>query len=326
MTKDIQVSLKNTKEQILAAYNEALELVKKKQVTPEQEKVIISKTNQVKEVEEYGYNKLSTQLGQLRSDFLKSLDVFNESVADEYDRFIKLQEAIKIEQQHLSDLYSINEQADTLSTILLANQKARDEFNAQMKEDQEKWDNQLLELELDYKSKRSELEKQRKREDEEYTYNLMQKRKQETDKYEREKQDLLHELDKQKQAAILREEAIAKNEQEFIQLQSRVANIEQEVQEKVSIAEAKVTTALQQEFKFTQALKDEQAKRTTELLEQKIESLQQKIKEQDELLTNINSRLQAAQEQSQKIAHKALETSIQRNVIISPTDSNQAKS
>lgn len=326
MTKDIQVSLKNTKEQILAAYNETLELVKKKQVTPEQEKVIISKTNQVKEVEEYGYNKLSTQLGQLRSDFLKSLDVFNESVADEYDRFTKLQQAIKVEQQHLSDLYSINEQADTLSTILLANQKARDEFSAQMKEDQDKWDNQLLELELDYKSKRSELEKQRKREDDEYTYNLMQKRKQETDKYEREKQDLLHELDKQKQAAVLREEAIAKNEQEFIHLQSRVANIEQEVQEKVSIAESKVTAALQQEFKFTQALKDEQAKRTTELLQQKIESLQQKIKEQDDLLTNINARLQAAQEQSQKIAHKALETSIQRNVIISPNDNNQAKS
>lgn len=325
MTKDIQVSLKNTKEQILAAYNEALELVKKKPVTPEQEKVIISKTNLVKDVEEYGYNKLSTQLGQLRSDFLKSLDVFNTSVADEYDRFSKLQQAIKIEQQHLSDLYSINEQADTLSTILLANQKARDEFNAQMKEDQERWDNQLLELELDYKSKKSELEKQRKREDEEYTYNLVQKRKQETDKYEREKQELLHELDKQKQAAILREEAITKNEQEFIRLQNRVADIEQEVQEKVSIAEAKVTAGLQQEFKFTQALKDEQAKRTTELLQQKIESLQQKIKEQDDLLANINARLQAAQEQSQKIAHKALETSIQRNVIISPTDS-QAKS
>lgn len=38
MTKEL--SLKNTKEQILAAYNEALELIKKKQVTPEQEKLI----------------------------------------------------------------------------------------------------------------------------------------------------------------------------------------------------------------------------------------------------------------------------------------------
>ena len=82
---------------------------------------------------------------------------------------------------------------------------------------------------------------------------------------------------------------------------------------------------MQQEFKFTQALKDEQSKRTTELLQQKIESLQQKIKEQDDLLSNVNARLQSAQEQSQKIAHKALETSIQRNVIVSPIDNNQAK-
>lgn len=326
MTKDVQVSLKNTKEQILAAYNEALEVVKKAQVTPEQEKLISIKVNQVKEVEQNGYDRLSNQLDSFRSDFLKSLDVFNSSVADEYDKFTKLQQAVKIEQQHLNDLYSINEHADTLSTILLANQKARDEFAVQMKEAQAKWDDQLLELELDYKFKKSELEKQRKREDEEYTYNLTQKRKQEADKYEHEKQELLRELDKQKQAALLREEAITKNEQEFILLQNRVANIDQELQEKVSIAEARVTAVLQQEFKFTEALKDEQAKRTIELLQQKIESLQQKIKEQDDLLANMNTRLQVAQEQSQKIAHKALETSIQRNVILSPTENSQVKS
>lgn len=267
-----------------------------------------------------------TQLKQLRSDLLKSLEVFNTSVAAEYDKFIKLQQAIKIEQNHLSELYSINENANTLSTILLANQKARDDFDAQMKEDQNQWNNKLLELELDYKNKKSELEKQRKREDEEYNYNLVQKRKQEADKYEREKQELLHELVKQQQEAVLREQAIAKNEQEFIKLQSIVANIEHEVQEKVSIAEARVAESLQQEFKFTQALKEEQSKRTTELLQQKIESLQQKINEQEDLLANMNIRLQTAQEQSQKIAHKALETSIQRNVIMSTTDNNPAKS
>lgn len=321
MTKEIkEVSLKNTKEQILAAYNEALEQVKNKQMTPLEEKAIVSKTKQVDEVKQYGYDRLNGQLNQVGADFLKSLSVFSNSISSEYDKFIKLQNTIETEQDHLNDLYVIKDNAHTLSAIIIANEKQKEEFNAEMEAKETDWQFKLAELESEYKIKKVELEKQRKREEEEYNYSLTQKRRVDSDKYEQQKQDLLRELSQKQQEIESREKTITEQEEEFIQLQNKVANIENDTQTKIKAAETEVTKALQQEFKFTQALKEEQSKRSVELLQQKIESLQQKITEQDSIITNLNNRLQLAQEQSQQIAHKALETSIQRNVIINPNE------
>lgn len=51
MTKDVQVSLKNTKKQILAAYHETLKLVKQKQSTLEPKKMS-NNSDLVKDVEQ----------------------------------------------------------------------------------------------------------------------------------------------------------------------------------------------------------------------------------------------------------------------------------
>jgi len=325
MVKEIkEVSLKNTKEQILAAYNEALEQTKNKQITPLEEKAIINKTKQVEEIKQYGYDKLNNQLNQIGSDFLKSLEVFSNSINSEYEQFTKLQNVIELEQQHLNDLYSIKENANTLSAIIIANAKQKEEFDANMEAEEQQWQSKLTDLEFDYKNKKIELEKQRNREEDEYNYNLTQKHRIEADKYEQEKQEMLKQLSNQKQEIELREKSVIEKEYEFNELQNKVANLENDTQARIQAAELEVTKSLHQEFKFTQALKEEQAKRSVELLQQKIESLQQKITEQDSIINNLNNRLQLAQEQSQQIAHKALETSIQRNVIINPNE-NQVK-
>lgn len=318
------ISIKNTKEQILVAYNDAMEQVKNKPVTPLEEKAIIYKTKQVEDVKQYGYDRLNNQLNQIGGDFLKSLSVFGDAINTEYNQFIKLQNAIEVEQQHLNDLYAIKDNANTLSAVIIAHEKEINTFTLDMKTKEIEWENKLAELENEYKTKKIELEKQRKREEDEFTYTLTQKRRVDTDKYEQQKQELLRELSQKAQDIEIREKSIAHKEQEFIELQSKVINLESDIQTKIKTAESEPTKALQQEFKYTQALKEEQAKRNIELLQQKIESLQQKITEQDAVAINLNTQLQTAQEQSQKIAHKALETSIQRNLIINPHD-NQAK-
>ncbi|MCX8514083.1 MAG: hypothetical protein ORN24_00795, partial [Burkholderiales bacterium] len=227
-------------------------------------------------------------------------------------------------QQHLNDLYAIKENANTLSAIIIANEKQKREFDAKMESEEQHWQTRLEDLEFDYKNKKLEIEKQRKREEDEYNYNLTQQRRIDMDKYEQQKQELLKQLSAQKQEVEVRELSVAQKENEFIALQNKVANIENDTIDRIKAAEAEVTKSMQQEFKFTQALKEEQAKRSVELLQQKIESLQQKITEQDCIISSLNNRLQLAQEQSQQIAHKALETSIQRNIVINPNE-NQVK-
>ena len=148
----------------------------------------------------------------------------------------------------------------------------------------------------------------------------MQKRRVEQDKYMQERQIAEKELQDKEHELTSREQAVVAREDEFAGLQLRVANFEGEIAGKITAAEDALAKTLQQEFKFTQTLKDEQAKRGIDLLQQKIESLQEKIAEQVEIITSLNNRLALSQEQSQQIAHKALETSIQRNVIINPNE------
>jgi hypothetical protein len=313
-----EISLKSTKEQILAAYTEALEQLKKQKLTPVEEKAFSNKAKQVEEIKQYGYERLHGELGQIGSSFSKSLETFSESITNEYAKFLKLQEAIKTEQQHLDDLYSIKESANTLSSLIIANARQKEEFSSEMNIEQEKWKARLIELDNEFKFKKTELEKQRKREEEEYTYSLTQKRRTETDQYEQKKQEQLRELLIKQQDIQIREKSIIEQENQFMELQTKLANIEEETHSKVKFAEEEVAKVLQQEFKFSQALKDEQAKARIELLQQKVESTLEKVAEQESVIAQLNSRLQLAQEQAQQIAHKALETSTQRNMVINP--------
>ncbi|MBX9597592.1 MAG: hypothetical protein K2X04_03335 [Burkholderiales bacterium] len=326
MNDKSQISLKNTKEQILAAYNEALELVKKKsQETPAQLQTKQEKQKQVDEVKSTGYEQIVNQLGELKASCTNSIDEFMQTIGREFERFNKLEAAINLEQQHLDSLYSIKTESDTLSAIMLAHQKEKDDFKSKMLDDEIAGRNKLSQLENDYKEHKAELDKQRKREEEEYTYNLNQTRKIDKDKYEQQKQIALQEITLKKQELDTREKELATKEQEFISLQQRVTNLEQEINVRVAEAEAVTTKTLQTEFKYTQALTEEQNKRNVELLQQKIELLEQKNTEQAKVVEALNNKLQQAQEQTQSIAHKALETAAQRSIYISPNEiSNKA--
>jgi hypothetical protein len=320
-TEKVQISLKNTKEQILAAYNEAIELAKKKnQETPAQIQVKQERHKQVEEVKTTGYEQVIIQLGQLKTDCMRSVDEFMQTIGREFERFNKLESAISLEQQHLESLYGIKEEANTLSAVLLAHQKQKEEFKSKMLDEELGWQQKITQLEADYKERKAESDKQRKREEEEYTYNLNQARKIDKDKYEQQKQVSLQEIGLKKQALEAREQEILAKEQEFTVLQQRVANLDKEITTKLTEVEANTTKILQTEFKYKQTLVEEQNKRSVELLQQKIELLEQKINEQTQVIDALNSKLQMAQEQTQSIAHKALETAAQRSIIINPSE------
>lgn len=147
----------------------------------------------------------------------------------------------------------------------------------------------------------------------------MIRRREELDQYEQQKILQSRQLLEQQRDIEIRKKNITEKEQEFLELKSKVANNEQETQAKIQLSVDNNTKELQQSFDFTQTLKDEQSKINLELAHQKIETLQQKIQDQQEVIAQLNNNLKLAQEQTQQIAHKALETSI-RNVVISTND------
>ncbi|ALN41904.1 hypothetical protein ASQ44_07440 (plasmid) [Rickettsia rhipicephali] len=101
----------------------------------------------------------------------------------EFEKLANLREAIILEQQHLQELYQINEIANSLSALLQAQAEQKERFEqeiSQRKQDFEQdinsqklhWQQQRAALEQDYKEQKELLSKTRKREEEEYNYTL----------------------------------------------------------------------------------------------------------------------------------------------------------
>lgn len=271
------VTSKNTKQEILDAYNEVLDQLKAakaaKKTTADviKEKAIEKTKEEAKEIVE--------------------LDILNEDITNKYN---SLNETIAMMKKEIEELYGIKTQADSLEALLntyndknselIAKNQAKHkeleaEFNEKkayfdnlLKEANKKHDIEVSELRNKYKEEQKKIELEREREEESYNYDLLRERRIENDKWEDEKAAREKELSDKEKAVILREqdalEALDKvdgltkameelEEQAAAQYQKglkegeanaekvtaiRIAKMEAEANHRVEIAESKVST------------------------------------------------------------------------------------
>ena len=129
------VTVKNTKNQILDAYNDLLQKLQV-QRTEEPKKV----QEQKKKEELVGSAKLLSNEGivkgiaDLKVNLSSALDQLGDSYITEYKKFEELQQAINVEKQNLEDLYQLSANTDSLAVMLLAQKEKREQFEIEMNE------------------------------------------------------------------------------------------------------------------------------------------------------------------------------------------------
>ena len=179
-------------------------------------------------------------------------------------------------------------------------------------------------IELTYKERSDELEKNRKREEEDYLYTKELTRRKDNDAYSAQKAQTEKEMNTQKESLQKREEAITQQEALFVELQKKVETFDQEMEKQVKQAETVLSAKLEQEYKFALDLVQRDANAKLKLTEQKVIYLEQKIQEQDQLMKQLNTKMNEATAQMQQIACRALDTSAQRFVHAVPGSANEA--
>src|SRR5262249_26026108 len=104
------ISVKSTKEQILAAYHQVLDQLNEKQVaSPEEQKKKEEEKAVLNKVNSSSSESIITDLASLKSKAIKQIDAISEELLTEFEKLTNLKEAINLEQNHLQDLYQINE-------------------------------------------------------------------------------------------------------------------------------------------------------------------------------------------------------------------------
>ncbi len=330
------ISTKNTKNQILEAYEELL-LKQQEKKTDEPKKIqeLQKQETVVKNASGLSTEGIVKDVSGLKVNLSAALDKLSEGFIAEFRKFEELQKAIQIEKQQLEDLYQLSASTDSLSVMLLAQKEKKEQYELEManrsreleeqiKSEKAQFETEMAERKLNLKklqedtqSKQKEeaeqLQKNRKREEEEYVYTLKINRKKETDLYEEKKEKLEKELADKKAAFekdfAEREMNIKQAESELNELRKINATFPAEMEKAVKAAVASATEKLETNYRFEKELREREVSGELKLKTQIIETLQSKIKDMEAALKDYAQKAMSAEASVKDIALRAIDSS-----------------
>jgi hypothetical protein len=326
-----KVTPSSTKNEILNAYNQLLgKIQESKHDNPKNEQEIKVRNETVAAAADLSDEKIIGQISSLKLTLNTTLDKIEDDLITEFERLLKIREAIAIEDQRLKDLYQINAGADSLAAILASQKEKKEEFDQETafrkKEFEEELKTQKLNRDKDLKlweEKRKEaeelLKKQRSREEEEYNYNLQLARKKDQDQYEQKKAKLEKDLAVKKETfeneINTREQTVAVAEKELTELRLKAEKFPSELEKAVQAAIKETTAHLEKEHKYDKQLVLKDHEGEVKLKIQQIESLQARIKDLEVQLKQAYSKAENAENNSKEITIKAIQSSGQIKII-----------
>jgi hypothetical protein len=320
-----EISIKSTKNEIMDAYNTMLKKVKQQEKEkPAQSREAEERKETVTKAKEETEENIVNRLSSLKLETASTFDKLEKAFLQEQRRLSQMQQAIDTETKHLEDLYNIKAETDTLAALILTQKEKRQQFESDIAKKKEDFDNEIFEIrtswdkerktnELTKKEEQERLQKERKREEDDYRYNLQQTRKKEQDSYNANKETLDKELSERKilfeKEIAEREKNLSAAEQELETLRKESEGFATKLNEAIQYAEERLTTSLQRENDFEKKLLLKENEGLMQLKEQTIGTLQQRIKELEDMLKQQQSKAEAADKNVKDIAIKAIESS-----------------
>lgn len=300
--KNEEITLKNTKAEILEALNEALEREKNIKST---------KFDPVKEANEEAVTKAvkASKVNVEQKIFSNELN----------DKFNELEKAIAAEEEKLKNLYGIEKELQNIVLVMNAGKESisrvenekkikTEEINAEIQLLEDTFKRKNAELQKEYDDKSKQLKIERERENEEYTYKLKREREIENDKWQDEKTTREANLTKlETEAKNLLEEATKKAEY-IKELEEKVNTIPKALQAEYERAKNEVSKELNKEYEYKTALAEKDYANTTDRLNDKIEALTKELERANQLNVTLQEKLDKAYVEMKELATKTVET------------------
>jgi hypothetical protein len=340
---ETEVSTKNTKNQILDAYNQLLKKMQaQKADEPKKAQAEKQKQEVVAQAKSTSNEDIVTSITNLKVSVAAQLDSLAGKFVAEQQKFEELQKAIEIEKKNLEDLYQLSANTDSLAAMLLAQSEQREKFEQEMAQRKQElsdkinsekeqfetemaqrraqWKKEQAEQQLAAKEEAAKTKKDREREEEEYLYNLKLTRKKENDLYEEKKQKLEKELSEKKAAFekefAERKAAIEEAEAELHELRKKAQAFPAELEKAVADAVAATTEKLETTHQFDMKLREKEVEGELKLKDQIIAALNSKIKEMENSFKEMSEKTRRAESSVNDIALKAIESSSSKPFVI----------
>jgi hypothetical protein len=333
-----QVSMKNTKAQILSAYERLCTEYEQLQAKHEQllqekdalgQKASVTATPTVTPKPEragpetgHTVGVILDGLAALRAGFGGALNELSSQLTTEVATLEALRQQIQQKTARLVELYGITVTENTLDELIETYETKSRAFQEQMTQKgqaheqelaqkREAWAQERKAHAQAIKERDERLKTERQRNAEEYDYNLDMERKLDAERYEQEKRARYRELEAfvaaKERAWAERECAIAEQEQAYQELKTRAESLPKEMEAAIKQAGKEGIDTARKHAKVGDDLLAKEEEGSRRVAELKIQSLQAAIDKQAGQIENLSAQLDAVAKQSQALAVKAIE-------------------
>jgi hypothetical protein len=314
-----QVSVTSTKKEILDAYNQMIEQIAKKDDEPVKEQTKSKTEKIIQEVGSLSVELIIQNIAGLKTSITGALDKLENQMVTSFKELQKVQETIHVEKDNLAEMYNITANAHSLAALIAAQKEKKEAFEKEIETTSLMWESEKKLFEKESKENKELGNKERKREEEEYLYELKLKRKKEQDIYEEKKNQQEKELAGKKTAfekeIIEREIKLKDSEAELAELRKKSTEFPKLLESEVSKAIKLTTENLKLQFDFEKQLNNAKENGESVLKDQIIESLKEKIKDQETLIKQLTQKVNVSEDSVKQIALKALDSSSKERVI-----------
>ncbi len=342
-----KINSKNTKAQILEAYEE---LIQEKSALESQVKQL-SKTSQVtqtvipnnqssnspkKKVMTAANNLFNNNitltiqsLEKVQNNFGSAVSHLSEQLIGEASLLAELNKITTEELAELEELHNVETiEDDTLSNLIEDYQTTakinEEELNKQqetlakeLEELQKNWHKEKQNHNREVREREQEYLTNKKRDEEQYIYNLELERQLDEEQYQAEKQALYQELkearETQEKQWQEREESISKQEKEQEETKAKLQQLEQELEQKIKQAKEEGKGIGIYQAKIKSDLRTKEIEGEKHNYELRIAALEETINNQDIRQQKLSQQLEASLKQVQDLAVKAIEGTSNRN-------------
>ncbi|MBD2493554.1 hypothetical protein [Nostoc sp. FACHB-280] len=261
-------------------------------------------------------------LAKIQLGFGSAANELSEQLTTQASKLGEIRQSVETETTALKQLHNLEVGEDTLDTLITAyedNSKAyQEEYNQRYEilsqeilEQRIAWQKEQDEYKQSIKERNDNLNKTRQRDTAEYKYDLELQRKLESDEYEQAQKTLYKQLEEFQQETekqwAEKEKQISEREKQFEEAKAKVEAFpkEKEAAIKKATEEGKGIAHYQAKVKADLYAKEVEGQKR--FYEQRLQSLEQTITNQETRIQNLSKQLDSALKQVQDLAVKAIE-------------------
>lgn len=260
-----------------------------------EKKKIIDKVSNLK------VDKVVADINTLKISLNDALNGLSDKLVEELKNLERAKQAAKLEEDRLENVYKIKNEADSLLGLIETRERKRTEFEKKAQEEAE-----------GLKSDADKKQKQNERENEEYAHNLKMARKKEDYEYElkqlSKERDFSEKMVLREKELKLREENMTARENELKTLRAKMESFPSELEKAVKESAKKAKEEAENQAKIQKEMAEKDSAGERELAKFKIASLEDVVKKQTAQIQALDSQLAVANQKTQQLAVKIIET------------------